>query len=801
MKISYSWLKDYIEIDETAEEIGDILTQTGLEVESIERIQHIPGGLEGLIVGEVLECETHPNADKLKLTKVDVGSEEPLAIVCGAPNVAKGLKVVVAPVNTTIYPTEGEPFKIKKSKIRGEVSEGMLCAEDEIGLGTSHAGLMVLDADRSNGTPIRDLFDPGEDFVFEIGLTPNRGDATGHLGAARDLRAYFQRGLKNYEPTTPEPKEGNPIQVQVEDTDACPRYSGATIQGIKVAPSPDWLQKRLRSIGLSPINNIVDITNYVLMALGQPMHAFDADQIKSGQVVVKTLPSGTPFRTLDDVERKLHADDLMICNSEEGMCIAGVFGGISSGVKDSTVNVFLESAFFSADSIRATATRQGLSTDASFRYERGTDPEITLTALDMAVNMVLEIAGGTLVGPYIDIYPKPVLPVRIPTTFQNFHRLIGIEIPDAKITSILNGLDILTENQTMEGFTAVVPPYRSDVTREADLVEEVLRIYGFNNVPLEESFAVGHLASFDEKEPHKLREHVSLTLAGKGLNEIQTNSLTNPKYHADLKLGNDPVEILNKSSEDLGYLKTSLLYTGLESIRHNINRKSPNLRFFEFGKTYEQKDKKHKEQELLAIYLTGDSHTDHWHQPARPMDMFDLSGIFLGILDDLKISQYSTQPSADDRFMFGLDIVFNTKTVATLGKLKRPICKYYGIGQEVFYGEILWPDLMRAAYQDKAYRPISKFPEVKRDLSLVLPKHINYEEVKRLAFKSEKKLLTRMQVFSVYEGDKLEEGKKSYAVSFYLQDQYHTLTDKVIDKSMNGLIKTFEKEAGAIIRK
>jgi len=801
MKISYNWLKDYIDIQDSPEKIGEILTETGLEVEGIEYVEKIPGGLEGLVVGEVIECSTHPNADKLSVTKVNVGSDELLPIVCGAPNVATGQKVIVALVNTTLYPTGGEPFKIKKSKIRGEVSEGMICAEDEIGLGTSHDGIIILNTDKPNGTPAKELFETGADYVFEIGLTPNRGDAASHLGTARDLKAYFDKPLKV--PTAPfhQVEVDRPIKVTVENSEACPRYSGATIRGVKVGPSPDWLQWRLKAIGLSPINNIVDITNYVMMSIGQPMHAFDASDITGDEVIVKTMPSESPFITLDEEERKLHENDLMICNTQEGMCIAGVFGGIKSGIKDTTTDIFLESAHFSDEYVRATAMRHSLSTDASFRFERGTDPEMTIPALHMAVDMILTIAGGHLASEYVDVYPNKITAVEIPTTYRNFHRLIGIDIAHERIIKILNSLDIETKDITDEGFTAIVPPYRSEVTREADLVEEVLRIYGINNIPLDESFSAGHLAAFSEKEPYKLQEHISHYLAGKGFSEIQTNSLTNPKYYEDLKLGDDPVEIMNKSSEELGYMKTSLLYTSLESVRHNINRKQKNLKFFEFGKIYFKKNDKYKETPQFALYITGDKQEESWIEPAQKTTFFDLSKAALSILDYLKIKQYSSKPCEDPAFEYGLQIEVNNKVIGTLGKIKSKITKYYEIKQEVFYAVFNWNDVVKYTQMETHFEEISKYPEVRRDLSLVLDKNVSYGEIHDLALKSEKKLLNRINVFSVYEGDKLEEGKKSYAMSFYLQDKTKTLTDKVIDKIMNNLISIFEKEVGAIIRK
>ena len=801
MKISYNWLKDYISLSESPEEISSALTQTGLEVEGVEHVEKIPGGFEGLVIGEVIECKPHPDADKLQLTKVDVGTGVLLPIVCGAPNVKQGIKVIVATVGTTIYPTSGEPFKIKKAKIRGEVSEGMLCAEDEIGLGTSHAGLLILDTEKPNGTPLIEIFESGSDYVFEIGLTPNRGDATSHLGAARDLKAFFKRPIEPRQSKSLKTEIDRPIEVTVENNEACPRYSGLTIRGLKIEPSPDWLQWRLKAVGLSPINNVVDITNYVMMSLGQPMHAFDADAITGNKITVKTLPAGTKFTTLDEVERKLSDKDLMICNDQSGMCIAGVFGGTQSGVKDSTTSIFLESAHFSADWVRGTAMRHGLSTDASFRFERGSDPEMTLPALQMAAEMILELAGGQVASEVVDIYPQPILPVRIPTTYQNFHRLIGITLPNDQIIEILNLLDIQTETIDDASFTAIVPPYRSEVTREADLVEEVLRIYGFNNIPLEETLSAGYLSSFSEEEPYKLQEDLSTYLAGKGFSEIQTNSLTNPKYYKDLGLGGEPVEVLNKSSEDLGYMKTSLLYTALESVRHNINRKAKNLNLFEFGKIYAQKNEKYKEDQLLAFYMSGDSHEESWLEGARKIGFHDLSRVVFSSLQHLKVIGYTTEPTEDPALEYGLAVKLNNKVIGKLGMLKTKISRYFDIKQEVFYAEFLWKDLVRAAKVETSFEEISKYPEVRRDLSLVLDKKVSYNEIKDLAFMSEKKLLNRINVFSVYEGDKLEAGKKSYALSFFIQDKTKTLTDKGIDKVMNGLISTFENEVGAIIRK
>ncbi|WP_424962195.1 phenylalanine--tRNA ligase subunit beta [Ekhidna sp.] len=803
MKISYNWLKEYINFKETPEQLGDILTQTGLEVEGIEKVEKIPGGLNGIVVGEVISCEKHPNADKLKVTKVDIGAGEPSDIVCGAPNVAVGQKVLVATVNSTIHPAKGEPFKIKKAKIRGEVSEGMICAEDELGLGNNHDGIMVLDTNKPNGTPAIELFETGEDHVFEIGLTPNRGDATSHMGAARDLKAYFRKELN-----LPETKElkievDQPIEVVVENTEACPRYSGITIRGVEVKASPDWLQWKLRSIGLEPINNIVDITNYVCHAIGQPMHAFDADKIDGNKVLVKTLPSKTKFTTLDEKERELHEKDLMICNgNSEGMCIAGVFGGIRSGVTEATKNIFLESAYFSADWVRATAQRHTLSTDASFRYERGTDPEMTVEALKLASKLILELTGGKVSSEVVDIYPEPIKKKEIEITFQNFHWIIGKSLDHKLILDILNWLDIKTETVTEKGFKAIVPAYRSDVTRPADLVEEVLRIYGFNEVELDEDFSADYLAEFNEFEPYRVQEDLSRFLAGNGYSEILTNSLTNPKYHEKFPLGGEPVEMLNPSSEELTIMKTSPVYTALESVAYNINRRNPNLKFFEFGRSYKKENEEYKETEWLSFYLTGNTMEENWLDEPRMNSFYDLSTTVMGMLKYAGIRKTEIVPSEKGTlYDYGVVIKREGKMLGLLGKLKKELVSINGIKQDVFHAQLDWEAVLDVYKSDIAYEPIPKFPEVKRDLSLVLDKSVSYADIQQLAFRQEKKLLNRMNLFSVYEGDKIEKGKKAYAISFFLQDKFKTLTDKQIDKSMNALMSLYEKELGAVIRK
>ncbi|MEP1095837.1 MAG: phenylalanine--tRNA ligase subunit beta [Cyclobacteriaceae bacterium] len=802
MKISYNWLKEYIDFKESPEDVGEILTQTGLEVEGIERVEKIPGGLAGVVVGEVMSCEQHPNADKLKVTKVNIGASELSDIVCGAPNVAEGQKVLVATVNSTIHPTKGEPFKIKKAKIRGEVSEGMICAEDEIGLGTEHDGIMVLDTDLSNGTPALQLFEGGEDFIIEIGLTPNRGDAVSHMGTARDLKAFFKKELTLPVVNPFEEKKGSPISVIVEDSVGCPRFSGLLIKGIEVKPSPDWLQWKLRSIGLDPINNIVDISNYVLHSIGQPNHMYDADEITGNKVIVKRSVDKAKFVTLDEKERVLSKNDLMVCNGEsQGMCIAGVFGGLKSGVKNSTKNIFVESAYWNPDTIRSTAQRHGLSTDASFRYERGADPEMTVPAVKLATSLILEIAGGEVSSELVDIYPEKIEPKEIDITFQTFHRLIGKELPNEKIVEILNWLDIKTENVTNEGFKAIVPPYRSDVTRPADLVEEVLRIYGFNEIELDTEFSTDYLAEFNEHEPYRVQEDLSKFLAGKGYSEILTNSLTNPEYYQKFPLGPTPVPMLNPSSEDLAVMKTSPLYTALESVAYNINRKSPNLKFFEFGRTYAKKGDEYDETEWLSLYLTGNITDSNWMDESRKTSFHDLSNVVQSMFKYAGIRKYDSEPDQSDQFSYSITCQKNGKVIGSVGRLKDELLKIYGIKQEVFVAQLDWIAVQKLYKSDIAFEPISKYPEVKRDLSLVIDKTVSYAQIKDLALKQEKKLLNRINLFSIYEGEKIEKGKKAYAISFFLQDKFKTLTDKQIDRSMNGLMSLYERELGAVIRK
>jgi phenylalanyl-tRNA synthetase beta chain len=815
MRISLNWLKEYITIEQPAEEIAALLTASGLEVENFEKIEGVPGSLEGIVIGEVLSCEKHPNADKLSITTVDIGGQVS-PIVCGAPNVAAGQKVAVATVGATLYPSEGEPFKIKKAKIRGEVSEGMICAEDELGLGQSHAGIMVLDTDLPNGTPAADFFQLENDVIFEIGLTPNRADAASHIGVARDLKVLLNKEVMRPDISvfTVENTD-NRIEVEVQNIDACPRYTGLTISDVTVKESPEWLQSRLRAIGLEPINNIVDVTNFVLHELGQPLHAFDTAAIKGNKIVVSTQPAGTPFTTLDEKERKLQAEDLMICNAEEGMCIAGVFGGHKSGVKESTRAIFLESAYFSPDWIRRTAQHHALKTDASFRYERGTDPNITAYALKRAALLIKEVAGGYISSEIIDIYPKKVEDFQIQTSYRYINRLIGKDIPQEEVQRILEGLDIQLTNKTAEGFTAIVPAYRVDVQREADLVEEVLRIYGYDNIEISENLNASYLAEFPAVDENHQRRRSSQALAASGFLEIVTNSLTKPEYarEADFLDEKASVEILNKLSEDLGVMRQSLLFTGLEVIAHNINRRQRDLKLFEFGKTYARAPKGYTEKKYLGLWLSGNAAAEHYEQASRQVSFTDLRLAVEKILSLFGIKDYTTQLIHEKGFAYGLEIMYNGRSkqrdansdagvLVRMGKVAPKLAQLAGVKQEVFWAELDWVQLLEHySRQQIAFEPIAKFPEVRRDLSLVLDKKVLFEDIRQITERQENRLIKRVGVFDVYEGDKIGPEQKAYALSFILQDEEKTLTDKAIDKVMQRLIKTFEDKLGAVIRK
>ena len=799
MKISYNWLKEFIDTDKTPEEISTILTGTGLEVESLEKVQAVPGGLEGLVVGYVKECVQHPNADRLRVTKVDLGTGEDLQIVCGAANVAAGQKVVVAIVGTTVYPTTGEPFKINKSKIRGEVSEGMICAEDEIGLGTDHAGIMELDADAVIGTPAKEYFKLNDDYLYEIGLTPNRADAASHLGTARDIAAFLKIGIKK--PDVSAFKVDNTdrtIKVVVENEAASPRYSGVTISGVEVKDSPKWLKERLAVIGIRSINNIVDATNYALHDLGQPLHAFDADAITGNTVLVKNYPEGTLFKTLDDVERKLSADDLMIGNTDAPMCIAGVFGGADSGVKATTKNIFLESAYFNSVVVRKTSKRHGLKTDASFRFERGTDPDMTVFALKRAALLIQQVAGGSISSEISDFYPNPVAPFEIEVTYKNIHRLIGKEIPHGEMKAIIQALDIAIVGETGEGLSLKVPPYRVDITREVDIVEEILRIYGYNNIEIPTQIRAS-LNNSIRPERDTVQALLSDLLTANGFNEIMSNSLTKSAYSSDL---DKAVKILNPLSSDLDVMRQTLLYSGLEAIAYNQNRRNADLKMYEFGKVYEIAEDKYLENQRFAIFITGADQSEQWNQKVRAASFYNLKAVVDGVIAKLNISDLVTEESTCKKLAYGLQYKKNNKQLVKFGVVSAEALKKADVDKAVFYADFNFDLVLSLVRKNKiVYQEISKFPAVRRDLSMLIDKPVTFGQLKQIAQKTERKLLQDVNVFDVYEGDKLPAGKKSYAVSFILQDNEKTLTDKAIDSVMQKIIYNLGKEAGAEIRK
>ncbi|WP_158860452.1 phenylalanine--tRNA ligase subunit beta [Lunatibacter salilacus] len=803
MKISIQRLKDYIPFDQTSEEIASMLTASGLEVEGIEGFESVKGSLEGVVIGEVLTCESHPNADKLRLTTVDIGTGV-VPIVCGAPNVAAGQKVAVATVNTTLYTASGESLQIKKSKIRGEVSEGMICAEDELGVGDSHEGIMVLDTDLSNGTPANQLVPIFKTDVLEIGLTPNRADAASHLGVARDLRALLKKdfSLPSVEEFNVDSAE-NIIDVQVESAVDCPRYAGLTISGIQVGQSPEWLQNYLKALDLEPINCIVDVTNYILHDLGQPLHAFDADKISGGKLIVKKLPKETKFVTLDGKERKLSGEELMICDEQGGLCIGGVLGGLESGISDSTTSIFLESACFSPDVIRKGAQFHGIKTDASFRFERGTDPNMPVYALKRAAMLIKEIAGGQLSSPITDLYPVPVEDFKVPVKYKHIDRLIGKHIPADEIKEILESLEIRVEDEDSVGFTAVVKPYRVDVTREADIIEEILRIYGFESIPLQENYQSDFLASHPEKDANKLQYRVTELLAAQGFHEILTNSLTKAAYTEKsgyLDTSQDVV-IINKLSEDLGVLRQTLLFSGLEVLSHNINRRQKDLKCFEFGSVYQKSESEYREEKHLSIYMTGNVTSESWLAPATKVQFPNLHAVVETLFLKLNLGQPAVKMVEQAPFEYGLELFIRDSFVGTLGLLQSPITRLAEVKQDVFFASLNWGLMLELASGIQRFTEISKFPEVRRDLSLVIDREVSFDSLQELSHQIGGPLLKRIGVFDVYKGDKIDASKKAYALSFFLQDNTKTLTDKVIDKTMNRLMLAFEKEVGALIRK
>lgn len=803
MKISYNWLKQYIHTELAPEEISKILTNTGLEVESLEKIQTIKGGLEGLVIGHVTFREKHPNADKLSVTKVNVGGERELEIVCGAPNVAAGQKVVVATVGCTVYPVTGEPFEIKKAKIRGEVSEGMICAEDEIGLGESHAGIMVLPEDAPIGMPAKEYFKIEDDYCFEIGLTPNRVDASSHIGVARDVAAVLKGAviMPSIDDFTVDNNNLN-ISVEVKDSEACPRYSGVTISGVTVKDSPEWLQNKLRAIGIRPINNIVDVTNYVLHETGQPLHAFDAAEVKGNKVIVRKAVEGTLFVTLDGAERKLSANDLMICNESDEMCIAGVFGGLNSGVKESTKAIFLESAYFSSVSVRKTAKLHNLKTDSSFRFERGTDPEATVYALKRAALLIKEVAGGTISSDVVDIYPTVIKKAEIDVTYKNVYRLIGKQIPAEEIKSILKGLGIEILSENAEGFKVSVPTNKVDVTREVDIIEEILRIYGYNNVEIP-TILNSSLSFAIKPDREKLQNVVSDFFTANGFNEIMSNSLTKSAY-SQLTATINPDEnvvILNPLSTDLDVMRQTLLFSGLEAIAYNQNRKNADVKFYEFGKIYRTVENGYYEEPRLALFVTGRKDIEQWNTSANQVDYFLLKGYVDAIVKKLKVSVASSEVISNDVFAEGLAYKKGKNVIVQFGQVSKAILKKLDIDKPVFFADFNWEYLLKVQLNNVAeYQEVAKFPAVRRDLSMLLDSSVNFASLKEIAFQVEKSLLKEVNIFDKYEGDKLPQGKKSYALSFVIQDEEKTLTDKQIDGIMQKLIAGFEK-IGAEIRK
>ncbi|MVZ61973.1 phenylalanine--tRNA ligase subunit beta [Sphingobacterium humi] len=797
MRISYNWLKNFITLDKTPEELSLILTDIGLEVESLEVEQSIPGGLEGLVVGEVLTCEQHPNADKLKVTTVNIGSGEPLHIVCGAPNVRQGLKVIVAPVGTTCHPTNGEPFKITKSKIRGEVSEGMLCGEDEIGLGSSHAGIVELDGQAAIGSLVKSYFNMEDDYCYEIGLTPNRADAASHLGVARDLAAYFQIPVHAVDVADVEAGTVAGTAVQVAVPDDAPRYAGINISGIQVGESPEWLRTKLAAIGVRSINNIVDVTNYILHDLGQPLHAFDTDKITGNQVIVRRANEGELFVTLDGVERKLYADDLVIADAEKPMCIAGVFGGAHSGVTETTTSIFLESAYFNPVTVRKTSKRHGLKTDSSFRFERGVNPDITVIALKKAAKLIAEVAGGQVSSTLVDLYPAPIQPFEFAVSYKNIQRIIGKAIPAETIRAIIVNLGIGIKNETAEGFDVVVPPYKVDVTREVDVVEEVLRIYGYNNIELNTQIKAS-LNTSEKPDREVVLNQVADLLISNGYREILSNSLTKADYLEDEATA---VRLLNPLSSDLDCMRQNLLFSSLTAVAYNQKRKNGDLKLFELGKSYHTAEDWYAEKNLLSLAIAGHNQPEQWNSAHKEVDFYAIKAAVDAIIRRLKVEGIRTEEYTGAYFDYGLTYRKGEKALVSFGAVAKANLKKADVDGPVFFAQFDWDLLLKVIKKNKiTYKEVSKFPAVRRDLALLLDEQVSFETLRLIASRTEKKLLKEVGIFDVYKGDKLPAGKKSYALSFVIQDEEKTLTDKQIDGIIQKLITNFEKEVNASVR-
>lgn len=806
MKISYNWLKQFIKIDWKSEETAALLTDLGLEVEMINNYQSVKGGLEGIVVGHVLTCVQHPDADRLKVTTVDLGDGIPVQIVCGATNVAAGQKVPVATIGTTLYDKEGVAFQIKKGKIRGQESHGMICAEDELGLGESHDGIMILDNDIAAGTTAASVFKIENDEVFEIGLTPNRADAMSHLGTARDLRAGLLQSGVAVELITPSvsnfqvDKRILKIDVAVQAPLLAQRYCGVTISGITIKPSPDWLQNRLKAIGINPKNNVVDATNYVLHELGQPLHAFDAAKI-NGKISVKTLPSGTKFTTLDDVERTLHEEDLMICDENGPLCIAGVFGGKNSGVSETTTSIFLESAYFNPVSVRKSAKRHQLNTDASFRFERGIDPSITEYALKRAALLIKEISGGEITSDIIDIYPKKIEDFHVVLNFDHVKKIIGQELPKETIKNILVSLEIKVNSVSDAALGLTIPAYRVDVQREIDVIEEILRVYGYNNIKFSDKLNAT-VSNAPRTEDYKVQNVIATQLNSQGFNEMMANSLTTTTYVAlsEMLKEEHNVLILNPLSNDLAAMRQSLLFSGLEAISYNINRRNADLKFFEFGKSYHKYTAGYEECKHLTLFITGNRNQESWTNAQKPSDFFLFKGYVNGVLERLGIQNTQNLPITSDVFSEGIAIGFGNEILVEYGLVKKSILKHFDIKQEVLFADFNWALVLKLLSNKIKFIEIHKYPEVRRDLSLLLNDNISFDAIYNIARQTEKSLLKDINLFDVYQGKNLPEGKKSYAVSFTIQDHSKTLTDGQIDKIMTKLQKNFETELGASLR-
>lgn len=809
MRISYNWLKQFIKIDWKSDETAALLTDLGLEVEVVEAFESVTGGLKGIVVGHVLTCEKHPDADKLKITTVDLGDgNEPVQIVCGANNVAVGQKVPVATIGTKLYDKDGNAFEIKKGKIRGQESHGMICAEDEIGLGTSHDGIMVLSDDLKPGTPASKVFNIEVDEVFEIGLTPNRADAMSHMGVARDLKAGLLQSNVTTEFITPSvskfkvDKRTLKIDVKVEDAKLAPRYAGVTISGITVKPSPSWLQNRLKAIGLTPKNNIVDVTNYVLHELGQPLHAFDANKISGNKIIVKTVAAGTKFTTLDGIERALHEEDLMICDESGPICMAGVFGGENSGVTETTTNIFLESAYFNPVSIRKTAKRHTLSTDASFRFERGIDPQITDYALKRAALLIQEVAGGEITSDLIDIYPKKIEDFNVFLSFEKVNKLIGEELKKETIKNILASLDIKINSISDAGLGLNIPPYRVDVQREVDVIEEILRVYGYNNIKIPNKINAS-VSNSSRTEEFKVQNIIANQLCSLGFNEMMANSLTTSNYvaYSEQILSNETVTMLNPLSNDLSVMRQSMLFSALEAVSYNINRRNSDLKLFEFGKTYHSIEENYTEKKHLTITMSGNPSSESWNLAQKPTDFFLFKGYITAVLSKLNIdTKVKTVPVSQDVFTEGVGFSIGNEVIAEFGTIKKSVLKQFDIKQDVFYGDLNWDAIQKYVSNKIKVVDIPKFPEVRRDLALLVSQSVTFEELYVVAKQTEKSLLKNINLFDVYEGKNLPEGKKSYALSFVLQDTSNTLTDVQIDKIMNKLQSNFETKFEAVLR-